>query len=116
MEGALAPHEDHHADWLPHGDRRHLAAAFVLLLVAREHTSVDSLHQRLDELQIARGRIERADVDALLADLSASGHLEAVDGLRITHAGSALLAEWAGIMRDRRRLARSFLRIYDDAG
>jgi hypothetical protein len=116
MEGALAPHEDHHADWLPHGDRRHLAAAFALLLVARGTRSVDSLYQRLDELQIARGRIERAEVEALVADLTASGHLEVVGGLRVTHAGSALLADWAAIMRDRRRLARSFLRLYDDAG
>lgn len=115
METPAETDTHHHADWLPHEHRRDLFAAFTLLLVTRGASAIDHLVQRLSELQVVRGRLERAEIEALVADLAAAGYLDDGDDLRVTAAGRAFLAEWADVMRDRRRLARSFLRLYDES-
>lgn len=114
MEIAPRSSGHHHAAWLPGGHRRHLIGAFILLLIDRDVRTVDEICAALDRLRVARGRVERAEVERLVTELSTAGLLVERHGLRPTHDGSALVVEWAEIMRDRRRLARSFLQLYDE--
>jgi DNA-binding PadR family transcriptional regulator len=109
-----------HSDARPHDDSHHLLAAFTLLLFERGVTTIDELSARLTALQVVRGRIEPDSLDRVLADLVGTGLLvsrgaadQPAVAYHLTPAGRAAVNDWVAIMRDRRRLTRTFLAVYD---
>ena len=109
-----------HSDAWPHDDTHHLMAAFAVLLVGRGQATIDGVAGRLAELQVAHGVIERDRLVAVFANLDQAGLIErrpmddpAEPGFELTAEGRKLVDDWALIMRDRRRLSRSFLALYD---
>lgn len=105
---------------MPHDDTHHLVAAFALLLLERGARTTDDLSAHLTRLQVVRGRIERDSLAGLIDDLEGTGLIVRQDGpaksaiaYELTSAGRAVVADWVAIMRDRRRLSRTFLALYD---
>ena len=112
------PHE--HRESQPHDDTHHLVAAFALLILERGARTTEDLATRLTQLQVVRGRLEADGLAGLLEDLEREGLIvrpEATDGTSASYAllpaGRAVVDKWVGIMRDRRRLSRTFLALYD---
>jgi DNA-binding PadR family transcriptional regulator len=113
-----ANHEHHGV--LPHDDARHLLVAFALLLLERGAQTTEDLSAELARLQVVRGRIERGSLAGLVDDLEATGLIvrqevpaESAIAYGLTPAGRAVVADWVAVMRDRRRLSRTFLALYD---
>ena len=113
------PAHEHGNAW-PHDDTHHVVAAFALLLLERGVKTIDELSADLTRLQVVRGRIERDSLDHLIEDLEESGLIvtrETADQpagvYKLTKAGRDIVLDWVAIMRDRRRLSRTFLGLYD---
>ena len=113
-----ASHEHHGV--LPHDDAHHLVAAFALLLLERGAQTAEDLSAHLARLQVVRGRIERDSLAGLVDDLEGSGLIVRQEvaakpaiTYALTPAGRAVVADWVAVMRDRRRLSRTFLALFD---
>ena len=113
------PAHEHGSAW-PHDDTHHMAAAFTLLLLERGVKTIDELSADLARLQVVRGRIERVSLGRLIEDLEKSGLIvprqaadQAAAAYELTAAGRDVVLDWVAIMRDRRRLSRTFLALYD---
>ncbi len=109
-----------HSDDRPHDDTHHVVSAFALLLFESGLETVDAVSTRLTQLGVVRGPIERASLSRLIAKLEGAGLLTARATLdpagptyELTAQGRAFTSDWALIMRDRRRLSRAFLALYD---
>ncbi len=114
-----APRHEHSDAW-PHDDTHHVIAAFALLLVERGAETLELVAARLGELQVARGTLDRETLGRIIGDLEREGLLASRAGpgvsegtYDLTARGRAFVNDWALIMRDRRRLSRSFLALYD---
>ncbi len=113
-----AIHEHH--DIRLHDDTRQLVAAFALLLLERGARTTEDLSTRLAQLQVVRGRLESESLAGLIEDLVRTGLIVqrgAADVSPIAYelmpAGRVVVDDWVPIMRDRRRLSRTFLALYD---
>jgi DNA-binding PadR family transcriptional regulator len=112
-----------HGDAWPHDDTHHVVGAFTLLFLERAGAqTIDELATRLGEAQVVQGRIEGGGLARLVEGLEHEGLV--VPGERadrqpaayaLTPSGRAVLQDWVAIMRVRRRLARTFLGLYDRA-
>lgn len=116
-----APAHEHDDAW-PHDDTHHVVAAFALLLVERGAETIEEVSARLSELQVARASIDPDSLARMIADLERAGLVARAEGselrghgYRLTASGRTIVNDWALIMRDRRRLSRSFLALYDRA-
>jgi hypothetical protein len=115
---AISAPEHEHSDAWPHDDTHHVVAAFALLLFERGVETIEGLSVRLSEY-VARGPIDGQGLDRLIANLERTGLVESrcVSSTgrtyRLTASGRTFVDDWARIMRDRRRLSRSFLALYD---
>lgn len=119
---AISAPEHEHSDALPHDDTHHVVAAFALLLVERGAETFEEVSARLGELQIARASIDRDSLGRMLGNLERAGLITSREAselpghvYQLTASGRAFINDWALIMRDRRRLSRSFLALYDRA-
>lgn len=118
-EAITAPVHEHDDAW-PHDDTHHVVAAFALLLVERGAETFDAVSARLSELQVARGTVDRESLGRVIGNLERAGLLASREAsasteraFELTASGRAFVNDWALIMRDRRRLSRSFLALYD---
>lgn len=116
---AISAPEHEHSDAWPHDDTHHVIAAFALLLLERGVETIEGLSVRLSEY-VARGLIDGQGLDRLISNLEGTGLIESRGvsdstgrTYRLTASGRTFVDDWARIMRDRRRLSRSFLALYD---
>ena len=116
--GGRASHE--HRDTRPHDDTHHVVAAFALLLLERGARTTEDLSARLTQLQVVRGRLEYESLAGLIDEFERTGLIVRRDtsavtskACELTPAGRAVVDDWTAIMRDRRRLSRTFLALYD---
>ena len=117
----FSPPEHEHSDAWPHDDTHHVVAAFAMLLLERGVETVEGLSARLTAYVAGRS-IDSKGLDRLIASLEHAGLIESrpVSGstqrtYRLTASGRTFVDDWAWIMRDRRRISRSFLALYDRA-
>jgi DNA-binding PadR family transcriptional regulator len=116
--GGTASHE--HRAARPHDDTHHVVAGFALLLLERGARTTEDLSERLTQLQVVRGRLDHESLAGLIDEFERTGLIVRRDASSVTSkayeltpAGRVIVNDWVAIMRDRRRLSRTFLALYD---
>ena len=81
---------------------------------------LEDLSARLTQLQVVRGRLDHESLAGLIDEFERTGLIVRRDASAVTSkayeltpAGRVTVNDWVAIMRDRRRLSRTFLALYD---
>lgn len=73
--------------------------------------------RRVAQLQVVRGRLDRESLAGLIEDFERTGLIvqrgASAGAYELMPAGRSIVDAWVAIMRDRRRLSRTFLALYD---
>jgi len=115
-----------HRGWPPLGGRRRWLEPFVLVLLAENGGHGYALIGQLGEMGVTDGAVDVGQVYKTLRDLEEAGHVVSTwsneptgpqrRDYELTSAGRAALAEWAAVMRERRRLVDDFEVRYHRSG
>ncbi len=107
-----------HRGWPPFGPRRRWLEPFVLVLLAEGGGHGYALIGQLAEMGVADGDVDVGQVYKTLRDLEQAGHVVSTwsneptgpqrRDYELTASGRRALAEWAAVMRERRRLIEDF--------